>query len=166
MRAGLRVPENRATGRCYQAMLFDHVLQSDGGISPSTVKPDSRRAMSGAPVHSGTDDWAEPAAKASVLLVIDQVSAGNELALKRANCRAVSAINGLITLILLNKNPFDLILLDINMPRMNGIELCQTLAFLTIRHTCYFVTRELQSRAKVCERGMTIPSPSHRQADR
>src|SRR5882724_475423 len=113
-----------------EAMLFDQVLQSNGGMSPSSIQTLVQavnclgRLFTGANIAS-----ANSFGKARVLLVDDdQVSnRANEVALKRASYDTVSATNGLAALILLNKNPFDLILLDINMPGMNGIELCQKL---------------------------------------
>src|SRR5207244_5441816 len=92
--------------------------------------------------------------KNRVLLVDDdEVSnRANEVALKRANYDTVSATNGLAALILLNKNPFDLILLDINMPAMNGIELCQKLRCIPHHEKTpvIFVTfsGDFQNRAK------------------
>src|SRR6266849_714648 len=54
----------------------------------------------------------------------------NEVALQRANYDTVIDTCGSSALMLLKEEPFDLILLDINMPGMNGIEVCQKLRCL------------------------------------
>jgi DNA-binding response OmpR family regulator len=64
-----------------------------------------------------------------VLLVDDDLvcNMANEMALKRVSYEAVSATDGGAALTLLSDNAFDLVLLDIEMPGMNGVEVCQRL---------------------------------------
>jgi DNA-binding response OmpR family regulator len=113
-----------------EAMLFDHLLRSNSAMSPSTIQTMVQSVQCLEHLFTSADTWsAETTGKARVLLVDDdQVSnRANEVALKRASYDTFSATSGIEALILLNKNRFDLILLDINMPTMNGIELCQKL---------------------------------------
>ena len=66
----------------------------------------------------------------------DQIcNVANEIALERANYDCLSASDGISALGLLNNkaNLYDLILLDIEMPRMNGLEVYQRLRNLPHR---------------------------------
>ncbi len=67
--------------------------------------------------------------KTRILLVDDDpiCNRANELALKRVNFDIVSAADGVAALALLENSPFDLILLDINMPVLSGLEVCEKL---------------------------------------
>ncbi|HEV2436629.1 MAG TPA: response regulator, partial [Verrucomicrobiae bacterium] len=103
---------------------------------------------------SGNTGSAELSCKARVLQVDDDAVCimANEVAFKRVNYDTVSATDGSAALDLLNDNTFDLILLDINLPGMNGIELCQRLRGIPRhKHTpVIFVTLydDFQNRAQ------------------
>src|SRR5436190_11026495 len=138
-----------------EAMLFDQILRSNSAMLPSTVQTLTQGVHCLEHLFTNGDTWsAESSTKARVLLVDDdQVSnRANEVALKRASYDTFSATSGIEALILLNKNPFDLILLDINMPTMNGIELCQKLRSIPHHRATpvIFVTLcgDFQSRAQ------------------
>ena len=113
-------------------MLFDQVLRLNGRMPSSSIQTLIQAAECLEHLFNGGNSvgvGAGSTRKARVLLVDDdQVSnKANEVALKRANYDPASATNGIAALILLNKTPFDLVLLDINMPVMNGLELCKKL---------------------------------------
>src|SRR5262249_46756401 len=138
-----------------EAMLFDQIFHLNSGMLPSTVQTLIQGVQCLEHLFACADTWsAESTDKARVLLVDDdQVSnRANEVALKRASYDTVSATSGLEALIVLNKNRFDLILLDINMPTMNGIELCQKLRSIPHHRATpvIFVTLvgDFQSRAQ------------------
>jgi len=138
-----------------EAMLFDQVHRSHRTLSPSSIQTlvkavDCLDRL----FTSGSSGSAEPSSYASVLLVDDDevCNMANEAALKRANYDPVSATSGSAALDLLRDNTFDLILLDIDMPGMSGIELCQKLRNLPEHQNTpvIFVTlhEDFQYRAK------------------
>jgi CheY-like chemotaxis protein len=64
-----------------------------------------------------------------VLVVDDELIAriANKMILEELNYKVSLANDGLEALELIKENPFDLILLDINMPKMSGIELTKVI---------------------------------------
>jgi two-component system alkaline phosphatase synthesis response regulator PhoP len=68
--------------------------------------------------------------KQPVILVVDDNQQNLELLqayLEDVDCTAISAHNGLEALDIVRKNPPDLILLDVMMPKMSGFEVCKRL---------------------------------------
>ncbi len=64
------------------------------------------------------------------ILIVDDVSDNIQVAmsiLKEENYQFSFALNGMQALTLVNEKPFDLILLDIMMPKMDGYEVCKQL---------------------------------------
>src|SRR5882724_10479522 len=112
-----------------EAMLFEHLLKSDGGMSASSIQTVIQALECLEWLFSSGNTGPAEARKAKVLVVDDDPVCNriNQTALKRANYEPVSESNPIAALIELNKTAFDLILLDINMQPMNGIELCQKL---------------------------------------
>src|SRR5207248_3295797 len=131
------------------------ISRSNGAMPPSSLQT-LIQAVSclGALFNSGSTESLDSACKASVLLVDDDqlCNLANEFALKRANYDAANATCGAAALDLLAENPFDLILLDINMPGMDGIEVCQNLRRIPHHQNTpvIFVTlqADFQNRAK------------------
>src|SRR6266404_1721583 len=113
-----------------EAMLFDQVSRLNRGMSQSSIQTLVQAVNClGRLFTGGNTETAESACKARVLLVDDDeiCNMANELALQRANYDTVIDTCGSSALMLLKEERFDLILLDINMPGMNGIEVCQKL---------------------------------------
>ena len=113
-----------------EAMLFEEVSRSYGAMSSSRMRTLAKAVdCLGGLFTSGDTGSAEFSPQARVLLVDDDEigDMAIEAALKRANYDAVSATDGLAALNLLNDHHFDLVLLDIDMPGMNGVEACQKL---------------------------------------
>ena len=66
--------------------------------------------------------------KTPVVLVVDDNQPNRELLvayLEDVDCRVVPACDGLEALKIIGKNPPDLVLLDVMMPRMSGFEVCK-----------------------------------------
>jgi DNA-binding response OmpR family regulator len=113
-----------------EAMLFDQALRANGLLPASSIQTLSQGVECLEHLFGDPNiGLADATRKARVLVVDDDevCNRANETALKRVNYEPASATNAIAALMLLNKNPFDLILLDINMPTMNGLELCQKL---------------------------------------
>src|SRR2546430_1275026 len=111
-------------------MLFDQVWRPNGGMSPSSTQTLLQSVECVERLFSsGNTGSFDSSCKATVLLVDDDevCNMANEVALKRANYDAANADCGPAALDLLTENDFDLVLLDINMPGMSGIEVCQKL---------------------------------------
>ena len=113
-----------------EAMLFEQVSRSSGGMSASSIQTlvkavDCLDRL----FTSGDTGSGEVSCKARVLLVDDDgiCNMANEVALKRVDYDTMCVSDGYAALNLLNEQPFDLILLDIDMPGMDGVEVCQEL---------------------------------------
>ena len=91
--------------------------------------------------------------RASILVVDDEAISRRAItyALEKARLKSVSAEDPLVAFQLLTERRYDLIFLDVDMPNMNGFELCSKLRGLPIyKHTpVVFVTslNDLESRA-------------------
>src|SRR5690242_17146069 len=135
---GVRILNARATmGGCckisqlscaFEALLFERGFHFNGNMSPSVLQTmvqavDSLEYL----FKTGCTDSIQGAQKARVLLVDDNqvCNMGNDIALKRANFDTTRANDGVAALELVETSSFDLILLDIDMPVLNGFEVCE-----------------------------------------
>jgi phosphoserine phosphatase RsbU/P len=85
---------------------------------------DDKRVVPEAPLEE------EPVTSTANILVVDDVSANLQVLtgmLKERGYKARPVPSGRLALLAARKDPPDLILLDINMPEMNGYEVCQQL---------------------------------------
>jgi DNA-binding response OmpR family regulator len=117
-----------------EAMLFDQMFRLKGAVSLSSVQTLRQAVDCLEHLYSNGDLGCDMATtKASVLLVDDDeiCNMANEVAFKRANYESVGAKDAGGALNLLADYTFDLILLDIEMPGMDGIELCRKLRSIT-----------------------------------
>jgi signal transduction histidine kinase/CheY-like chemotaxis protein len=108
----ITVKSNLASGTCFRIMMpFE--------IAETTVND---KNVNLAPVHSMLK-----AAKKKIL-VVDDHELNRELLvllLKQYNCQVITASNGNEAITILNHKRFDLVLMDVQMPELNGIETTQ-----------------------------------------
>jgi CheY-like chemotaxis protein len=113
-----------------EAMLFEQVFKLNGELSPSSVQTVVQAVdCLGHLFANGETGSAIRRHEPRVLLVDDDLmcNLANEAVMKRAGYETVSASNGASALALMEQSAFDLVLLDINMPVMNGFEVCESL---------------------------------------
>ena len=103
--------------------------------------------------HAGNPPSEVPASP--MILVVDDESISREMifsALKRADLRALSLDNSTLALQVLEQNRFDLLFLDVEMPKPDGIEVCERLRKMPSNRTTpvVFVTAnsDFGSRAR------------------
>jgi DNA-binding response OmpR family regulator len=143
-----------------EAMLFDQLFRLNQAMSASSI----HTLVQGVDCldrlfKGGNISAVEPACQSSVLLVDDDqiCNMANEVALKRASYDSAGATGAGAALTLLNDYTFDLILLDIDMPGMNGLELCHKLRSLPHhQHTpVIFVTQhgDFENRERAVRSG-------------
>ncbi|HSU56237.1 MAG TPA: response regulator, partial [Candidatus Dormibacteraeota bacterium] len=113
-----------------EAMLFDQISRSNGALSASLIQTlvQAVNCLGVLFTNRSTESF-DATCNARVLLVDDDevCNMANEVALKRAHYEAINVTNGTAALDVLNDEEFDLILLDINMPGMTGLQLCEKL---------------------------------------
>ncbi len=127
---------------------------------PATITASTLRTISQAVdtlaflvAHAGGAQAEVPASP--MILVVDDESISREMifsALKRADLRALSLDNSTLALQVLEQNRFDLIFLDVEMPKPDGIEVCARLRKMPSNRTTpvVFVTAnsDFGSRAR------------------
>jgi CheY-like chemotaxis protein len=113
-----------------EAMLFEQVFKLNGEMSASSVQTVVQAVDCLDHLFTqGKTRFANPSDKPRVLLVDDDLmcNLANEAVLRRANYETVSTQDGSSALDLMVQSAFDLVLLDINMPVVNGFEVCEQL---------------------------------------
>lgn len=99
-------------------------------INPSSLRTASQGVEVLAELSERSSRHLDEGISASLILVVDDERASRETtctALERANLRAVSVDDPAVALRLAEENRFDLIFTDVQMPVMNGFELCRKL---------------------------------------
>jgi CheY-like chemotaxis protein len=113
-----------------EAMLFERGFNSSKRLSQSAVQT-MFQAVDGLEylLNAGPTSRMASTHKTRILLVDDDpvCNCANELALKRVNFETVCTGDGVAALALLESSTFDLILMDINMPVLSGLEACEKL---------------------------------------
>ncbi len=124
-------------------------------INPSTLRTVAHTIdFLGALVQRVEEPWPAPAAQPRILVVDDEILSRNTAvtALELADLVATTVQSPSEALKLLEAQPFDLLLLDVDMPGMTGFELCERLRALSgHRNTpVIFVTglTDFESRAR------------------
>jgi len=99
---------------------------NDGGVAPviNLITVVKETASSSAPVKI-----LRPEMKKQILVVDDSLSNRKALSLiiEKTEYDVVTAVDGLDALRVMNENPIDLVFTDLEMPRMNGLELTQSI---------------------------------------
>jgi DNA-binding response OmpR family regulator/cell division FtsZ-interacting protein ZapD len=143
-----------------EAMLFDQLFRSKKPMPPSSIRTLFQAVDCLERLFANRDMGpAALASTGSVLLVDDNsiCNMANEVALQRANYEAASATDAGSAMTLINEYTFDLVLLDIELPGKDGIELCKEIR--TVPHHQHtpviFVTRhsDYDSRMKSLQSG-------------
>jgi len=94
------------------------------------MHPENSESRAGGPAIPGLAAGAQPGARTADILVVDDVSANLQVLagmLKDRGYKVRPVPSGKLALLAARKDPPDLILLDINMPEMNGYEVCRHL---------------------------------------
>ena len=138
----------------FEAMLFEIVFQfsrsTRSTLQTATQAVDCLARL----IQNGDFTPAGPSLPPKVLVVDDDevCNYATVKALKRANFNAVSEKDPKAALALLEAGPFDLVLLDINMPDLDGFQVCEALRRLPLhkKTPVLFVTinGEFQNRAR------------------
>jgi DNA-binding response OmpR family regulator len=111
-------------------VLLSRILAKPSLATPSILQTIAEAAdCLGLLLRSAEASSTEPAPKAKVLAVDDDTVCNHVIGstLKRANLDIVSVEDPLEGLRLLEANHYDLVLLDIDMPKMTGFEVCEKL---------------------------------------
>ena len=94
------------------------------------MHPENSECRATGPVMPGPAVGEKPVARTASILVVDDVSANLRVLtgmLKDRGYKVRPAPGGKLALLAARRDPPDLILLDINMPEMNGYEVCEHL---------------------------------------
>jgi DNA-binding response OmpR family regulator len=111
-------------------VLLNRIMAKPSLATPSILQTIAEAAdCLGLLLRSAEASSTEPAPKAKVLAVDDDTVCNHVIGstLKRANLDIVSVEDPLEGLRLLEANHYDLVLLDIDMPKMTGFEVCEKL---------------------------------------
>ncbi|HEU6448391.1 MAG TPA: response regulator [Verrucomicrobiae bacterium] len=115
-----------------EAMLFEIIFKS-ATPSPSALQTIAQAVdCLGRLFELGDIEFSETTLKAKVLVVDDDpvCTFATTTALKRARLEAVSAEEPAVGLKMAQAETYDIVLLDINMPGLNGFEVCKQLRLL------------------------------------
>jgi CheY-like chemotaxis protein/HPt (histidine-containing phosphotransfer) domain-containing protein len=136
-------------------VLIRELMEKPKNINPSTQRTVALTIdLLGFLVQNPNLGGAEDLSKARVLVVDDEMISRRAVtyALEKAGLKSVAVDNPNTALQMLTENPYDLIFLDVDMPDMDGFELCKRLRALPAYSSTpvVFVTSltDFDSRAK------------------
>jgi len=124
-------------------------------ITPSTIRTIAQAVdkLARLVTHAGTLTGQVEVPTLPLVLVVDDESVSREIivrAVGKAGLRAVSVDNSALALQLLEQNRFELIFLDIGMPKPSGIEVCERLRKMPLNGTTpvVFVTAKIDFESR------------------
>lgn len=134
--------------------LLKELYEKPKNINPSTLRTTASAIdFLGVLFDRGTLPDRQEVPPASILVVDDEAISRRAVtyALEKAKLKSVSVEDPLVAYQMLTENRFDLVFLDVDMPNMNGFELCSKLRALPAHKTTpvVFVTslNDFESRA-------------------
>lgn len=123
-------PQVSELSSAMEAMLFERGFSSSKTMSQSAVQTLFQAVDCLEYLFKSGRSRPFKSIKATRILLVDDdpvCNCANQLALKRVNFETVCVDDGVAALALLENSDFDLILLDINMPVLSGLEVCEKL---------------------------------------
>ena len=122
-------------------------ISSKIGLMENTLKPKGKKDVQKIPDEKGL--------KKRILMAEDDYDTGNivKLFLERANMEVVSARNGRIAFEFFQKEKFDLIITDIDMPEVNGKELRKMIRKIDVETPILFISGYEKEAAKEAASG-------------
>lgn len=135
-------------------VLLKELYDKPKNINPSTIRTVASSIDFVAELFKADARLAEPVASSGILVVDDEVLSRRAVtyALEKASLKSVSVEDPLVALKLATENPYDLIFLDVQMPGLDGFELCAKIRELPTNKTTpvIFVTSltDFKSRAR------------------
>jgi PleD family two-component response regulator len=134
--------------------LLKELYEKPKNINPSTLRTTASAVdFLGVLFERGTLPDHQDAPATNILVVDDEAISRRAIsyALEKARLKSVSIEDPLVAYRMITENRFDLVILDVDMPNMNGFELCSRLRALPAhKHTpVVFVTslNDFESRA-------------------
>lgn len=136
--------------------LLNELHAKPADITPSTVRTiaqavDKLRLLI---AHAATPTGHAETPASPLILVVDDDGVSREIivrAITRVGLRAMSLDNSTLALLVLEQNQFDLIFLDIQMPKPDGLETCERLRKMPLNRTTpvVFVTAKADFESRV-----------------
>ena len=135
-------------------VLLKELHEKPKNINASTMRTVAHSVDFVAELFKSATPQEEPVVASWILVVDDEILSRRAVsyALEKASLKAVSVEDPLVALRLATENPYDLIFLDVQMPGMDGFELCSKIRLLPTNKTTpvIFVTSltDFKSRAR------------------
>ena len=135
-------------------VLLKELYEKPKNINASTMRTVSHSVDFLAELFKSSTPQDDPVVASGILVVDDEILSRRAVsyALEKASLKAVSVEDPLVALRLATDNPYDLIFLDVQMPGMDGFELCSKIRLLPTNKTTpvIFVTSltDFKSRAR------------------
>jgi CheY-like chemotaxis protein len=135
--------------------LFIRLSAKPANTTPSVIRTIGQAVdLLGVVFDHGGKPELEVSVSPSILVVDDEIISREAIcsAIEKADLRAVSVVNPMVAHGLLEKTPFDLIFLDVEMPGQSGLDLCASIRKMPTNHATpvVFVTAhsDFENRAQ------------------